>query len=1078
MHDVHPLENLVNLDYLALMDNEITTLGGEPFCGSWGIMANAGIGAGDTVYVDGNPLTVWAICGEIRELRDRGVYVSPDIVCDDDPQSTGDWDGDTFTNAEELRFIQYFYNDPETVNDLFLWYIMFDNLPAVTRDCYENVDKANITVSVGGGGTVWVGDGAAFDGELEAPPVNGAKMWEFALWSMDNPCRDPTDPIVHNTTVSFVAVPDEDWVFHRWIGPFGEIFSPELPLEDAMFGSWGDTGAKAEFLYRPGIADLGFIADLDTFLLAIGYITESMAPELFEYDTGETEWVPDGQDGSTLELRPNGIPDAVELLVLQYVLQDVQYNRIPSGGASHIHTWRSWERNLATAQSQINNPQLDYLSRLVAAYMTIGTPGHRQTITKLLDDFYAVTLDPSVYDTSVTTWFNEHGDPDADGVWNIEEWENVEEALEGTVTPEELVEETAESATDPEDSYTPPPPAPGTFEYNDNVIQEGSAEHQALIAQATGANGPLAKGTITFMNNSPVTIEAVVIDPPGFDSVPMPVGAAITCALGRKFRVSAKGDTRWFDTWAAEHTLIHGSAAPTETFTFGASTQVQPGKRLESTVTIGDHVEWSGVGPLWDEIWTSQDYLGRTVLHVAEGTYVRVILGESAPPTGTCLVPGSTLSWKLNVDGQDTYRECLTVRGGHACTVERVPLCSRPTWTHELPGDGGVSVFGLQGESGDIHGYIPNAITDVGPWPDDETFDDTFVAELVVQPGYQVETVSLPGMGTQCAFGLEYTAQCNLTTGPGGIAASSEKRSTLTVIPELVGDSEGSVAEAGYFTGRVKPDLQWSSLRKYFTRLTDCHTSTQLIELTAVPHDGYFFARWKGDGEYFIDEQKTPGTGALDASDDDGNNWATESTIYIECREDRTLKPVFHPCIHCGTVHDGRLRGSTLLPAGDGYALGGEGNYYACLHHVIRKIQRIGAAWNEAYPNRNFTIQRISPAECEDPGEGTSHHNGLDVDVWYVQTPGRGRVYLNPYPQSTPNYDQAASQALINLFVDEQPTLFVFDNIGQEGSHVSGLNPGGIPVDHVINHHHHFHVRFADPDIGPENTQLCPTCPP
>jgi hypothetical protein len=76
----------------------------------------------------------------------------------------------------------------------------------------------------------------------------------------------------------------------------------------------------------------------------------------------------------------------------------------------------------------------------------------------LLDDYYAIALDASAYDTSVTSWFGPEGDLDNDGVWNIEEWGNVEEALTGTVTPEEMVEETASSATDPNDIYTPPPP--------------------------------------------------------------------------------------------------------------------------------------------------------------------------------------------------------------------------------------------------------------------------------------------------------------------------------------------------------------------------------------------------------------------------------------------------------------------------------------------------------------------------------------------------------------------------------------------------------------------------------------------
>lgn len=180
------------------------------------------------------------------------------------------------------------------------------------------------------------------------------------------------------------------------------------------------------------------------------------------------------------------------------------------------------------------------------------------------------------------------------------------------------------------------------------------------------------------------------------------------------------------------------------------------------------------------------------------------------------------------------------------------------------------------------------------------------------------------------------------------------------------------------------------------------------VEAAATARPGYFFVRWIGEGDYWTKDPfgtMHSGTGSLSAADDAPASWVTDSKIYVQVEGTigtRKLTAVFHPCVHCGTVHEGRLRGSTPLDAGDGYTLGGEGNYYTCWHHVIRKLQRIGAAWNAAYPDRNFTIQRISPLECVDPGEGTSHHNGLDVDVWYVQTPGTGRVYLNPAPYTTP----------------------------------------------------------------------------
>lgn len=615
----------------------------------------------------------------------------------------------------------------------------------------------------------------------------------------------------------------------------------------------------AEFLYRPGIADLDFIADLGVFLLDIGYITESMAPALFVYDTGEMEWEPDGQGGSILEVLPNDIPDAVELRLLQYVLQDAQFDMISTGGASHIHTWKSWEVNLALAQSEINNSELGYLARLVAAYMTIGTPGHRAAIKKLVQENYSITLDLSASDTSVSSWFGPEGDVDNDGVWNIEEWENVEEVLSGTVTPGELVDETAESATDPDDTYTPPPPQGGTFVYDGEAMTVGSTEHAALIEDATGANGPLIKGSITFVDNGLLKINAVIIDPSGFDTVPMPVGSAVTCALGRKFRITVDGDLRWFEEWNVPDTLVDGSDSTSETFIFGNASQlVQPASRPEGAITVGAYGEWSGVGPLADAIWTSTSPQG-TVLHVAKGTYVRLSVSDTAPALEDCnpFLPDASQRWGWQLE-QDVkaLTPIITVRAaGGVATPSK--YCSRPIWPRPLAGDGGVRLFGMTGmpyydyQSGLIVGCIP----DIGPYPDATGFSDDFVFDLETAPGFQVETITRPASGTVCetdifnvmAYGY-YTGWATLATGAGGASASSIRMSELKVdCKTKPGDQPGGWIDADK---KSHGTTTWSAIRKFLTRETLCHENTELIKLTAVPQNGYNFLRWYGEGDW------------------------------------------------------------------------------------------------------------------------------------------------------------------------------------------------------------------------------------
>ena len=410
------------------------------------------------------------------------------------------------------------------------------------------------------------------------------------------------------------------------------------------------------------------------------------------------------------------------------------------------------------------------------------------------------------------------------------------------------------------------------------------------MADATGENGPLQKGTVTFANNGGLSIEAVIINPSGFESVPMPVGSPITCALGREFRVTAKGDTRWFKTWYAPDTLIAGSPATSETFILGnSSQQVGPGKRSESTVTIGDNVDWTGVGPLADEIWTSQDGLGRTVLHVAEGTYVGVSLAESAPEPDPCPLDLAS-SWKLSVDGEMSYRTSLTVRGGD---VQLAQECGKtPTWTHALSGDGGVLPFGLQeNPSGDIQGYIIGAVTDHGPWPDSQTFNQDFVTEFQVQPGFQLETISLPGEGTQCADDIPslfvqggVTAHATLATGPGGTSASTQRKSKLDVKVEVAGGCSKSPAEAAHISG--------SNLKKNYTRVTTCHTDTELITLTAVPHCGFYLKRWTGNA-VLCDSNGNPRTDkSLTAPETQPSQWVTDATIYVKCPKDASLTAI------------------------------------------------------------------------------------------------------------------------------------------------------------------------------------------
>ena len=118
---------------------------------------------------------------------------------------------------------------------------------------------------------------------------------------------------------------------------------------------------------------------------------------------------------------------------------------------------------------------------------------------------------------------------------------------------------------------------PDEFIYEDVVYRLGSVEHLILTGMATGSDSVyLPKTTLTLASaagDGQCAFVAYVVDPPGFETVPLPSGS-FTCALGRAIRVEVQGDTRWFKTWYAPNTLMDGSTEESEVFRLGNLNQV------------------------------------------------------------------------------------------------------------------------------------------------------------------------------------------------------------------------------------------------------------------------------------------------------------------------------------------------------------------------------------------------------------------------------------------------------------------------------------------------------------------------
>ncbi|MCP4641039.1 MAG: hypothetical protein GY851_11425, partial [bacterium] len=316
--------------------------------------------------------------------------------------------------------------------------------------------------------------------------------------------------------VHLVATPAAGWVFKKWHFVAENETSPHIVLS-----LLDDYDVMAEFVQEPGYGGLNFVWDLAIFLTDIGH--NGMPEQVWDcdFDTGKVDY-----NRTSVTLLPNGLPDAFELALLQRLLQSAGFERSHVGGASHSRLWGYYAENLA--QPQIDPAgQPAYTQRLLAAYMTLGTEGHRWTMPHYLSELYGLTVNPSSYTLWGARYFNKRGDVDNDGAWNIQEWENVLEASGGRTHTGVVIDAVAAAMNPATDgSVGGGELGEDEFEHDGVVYTVGSAGHIALVEEATGANDPdLTKTSVTFHSVSDGTTNmgftAYVIDPPGYEDVPL-----------------------------------------------------------------------------------------------------------------------------------------------------------------------------------------------------------------------------------------------------------------------------------------------------------------------------------------------------------------------------------------------------------------------------------------------------------------------------------------------------------------------------------------------------------------------------
>ncbi|MGI6461874.1 MAG: hypothetical protein ACOX5J_17620 [Candidatus Hydrogenedentales bacterium] len=405
---------------------------------------------------------------------------------------------------------------------------------------------------------------------------------------------------------------------------------------------------------------------------------------------------------------------------------------------------------------------------------------------------------------------------------------------------------------------------------------------------------------------------AYVVDPPGFETVPLPSGS-FTCALGREIRVEVRGDTRWFKTWHAPNTLIDGSTEESEVFRLGnLNPVVKATKRGYGSVTVAppSHVTFScmPVGELSDAMYTEPDPLGGTRYCLPEGTLLSVQVAQvSAGPDEWCTRGPLVLSERVG-GGSTSHASTralihptgVRVSGGACCCDDDDWFCfcglpSSPQY-HIFDGGPGGLIFTsrqvLDMYSDDLYfqGGSVTVCSDL-PWAD-PTAPQTIYFEMKAYTGYQhLYTVVYNEDGEYVdtvypARGLRDTTSIETSCAEGRLRGLAEtvQQPTLKVDIEVEGNLVPA-AVAGHFTF-PKPD-GCAGARKYYTCAHErpdpkSDIATELIAVKLNRNDGFVLRSWTGNCAYF--DANGAYLGMLPESlPDDPDDWITDDTIYVKC---------------------------------------------------------------------------------------------------------------------------------------------------------------------------------------------------
>jgi len=373
-------------------------------------------------------------------------------------------------------------------------------------------------------------------------------------------------------TFGVLAVPDPDWALFGW----GTSNDPEpikgnfaqIPVgEFNVIIPW--------FVERPGLASLDLVADFGDFLVEIGL--HGVEDSVYDLDVDFGGY---GIDSNRdLVFEGNGIPDVAEIALLWTVLQDVGLDRTARGGISHEFTWRDFRYNQLKAAEDLPGESAAAVNT-IAAYMTLGSYGHRKWAASMAAEHYSAALSTEDYANIASPPFAPDRDLDFDGVSNVKEWELTPGEAVGSMTANESrVWAYAENALD--DTWPGPLPPPG------GAKAAGQKSGDGKIEGDCPNNDCIPKKKVTLENSEYVQIEGEC------EGVKLTAGQDYFVPLGSTVEVFVKSGAIRFKKWKALDTMIDGSGLPEESFVVtgphNVALTVKPVERREESVMIKEN---------------------------------------------------------------------------------------------------------------------------------------------------------------------------------------------------------------------------------------------------------------------------------------------------------------------------------------------------------------------------------------------------------------------------------------------------------------------------------------------------------